>query len=108
MFIFCIFRNLPVNCINIIVFPSIKEVFAPIYWLTTNYPILCFFIKKGSMGNAYFQVKTRQQIAHEYGISSRTLRRWLNKAEINLPNRLLGPNEQILIYKEFGNPNVPT
>ena len=59
------------------------------------------------MENTHFQVKTRQQIAQEYGISTRTLRRWLKKAEIKLPNRLLGPKEQILIYEEFGYPSKP-
>ncbi len=54
---------------------------------------------------AHFQVKTRQQIADEYGISARTLRRWLHKSEIHLPNRMLCPKEQLLIYEEFGYPN---
>jgi len=57
------------------------------------------------MGNKHVYVKTRQQIAQEYGISTRTLRRWLLKSEINLPKRLLGPKEQAIIYEKFGNPN---
>lgn len=51
------------------------------------------------------QAKTREQIALEYGISARTLRRWLKKSGIQLPNRLLCPKEQIQIYQEFGFPN---
>ena len=62
-------------------------------------------LKDIAMEGAKFQVKTRQQIAHEYGISARTLRRWLQKTDIKLPNRLLGPKEQRLIYEEFGNPH---
>lgn len=57
------------------------------------------------MENSHFQAKTRQQIAQEFGISARTLSRWLKKTNITLPNRLLGPKEQLLIYKEFGDPN---
>ena len=57
------------------------------------------------MGNTHLYVKTRQQIAQEYGISTRTLRRWLLKSDIKLPNRLLGPKEQIMIYEKFGDPN---
>jgi len=57
------------------------------------------------MENSHFQAKTRQQIAQEYGISTRTLSRWLLKTNITLPSRLLGPKEQLLIYNEFGDPN---
>ena len=49
-------------------------------------------------------VKTRKQIADEYSISARTFRRWLKKAGIELPSRLLAPNEQQIIYDEFGKP----
>ncbi|MEM9918268.1 MAG: helix-turn-helix domain-containing protein [Bacteroidota bacterium] len=51
-----------------------------------------------------FKVKTRQQIADEYGISPRTLRRWLKKYNIELPNRLISPKDQQVIYDLFGNP----
>ncbi|MEM7187092.1 MAG: helix-turn-helix domain-containing protein [Bacteroidota bacterium] len=57
------------------------------------------------MGNTHIHAKTRQQIAEEYGISPRTLRRWLKNSNIQLPNRLLGPKEQLKIYQEFGDPN---
>ncbi|MCD2260212.1 helix-turn-helix domain-containing protein [Psychroserpens luteolus] len=53
----------------------------------------------------YLKVKTRQQIAIEYGISPRTLRRWLKQDEIYLPKRLLTPREQKRIYKKFGWPS---
>lgn len=52
------------------------------------------------------KTKTRQQIAEEYGITPRTLRRWLKKNKIELPKRLICPNEQKLIYKTFGPPEV--
>ncbi|RAJ16225.1 Homeodomain-like domain-containing protein [Olleya aquimaris] len=54
----------------------------------------------------YNQVKTRQQIAIEYGISPRTLRRWLKQNNIILPCRLLCPKEQSIIYKTFGYPGL--
>ena len=49
-------------------------------------------------------VKTRKQIADEYSISERTFRRWLKKAGIHLPNRMLAPNDQAIIYESFGFP----
>ncbi len=54
--------------------------------------------------NNFQPVKTRKQIAAEYSISERTFRRWLIKAEITLPNRMLAPNEQQVIYDKFGLP----
>ena len=50
------------------------------------------------------RAKTRQEIADEYGISPRTLFRWLEKAEFDLPRGLLSPKSQELIYREFGDP----
>ncbi|MFN7117934.1 MAG: helix-turn-helix domain-containing protein [Saprospiraceae bacterium] len=49
-------------------------------------------------------VKTRQQIADEYGISRKTLSRWLKKAGIHLDGYLIAPKEQALIYQTFGDP----
>jgi len=48
--------------------------------------------------------KTRTMIAHEYGISRKTLQRWLKKAQIDLTNGLVTPAEQKRIYKKFGKP----
>ncbi|MEZ5042475.1 MAG: hypothetical protein R2828_21420 [Saprospiraceae bacterium] len=50
------------------------------------------------------KVKTRGEIAEEYGICTKTLTRWLKKEEIQLPNRLVSPKAQALIYERFGNP----
>lgn len=49
-------------------------------------------------------VKTRAQIAHEYGISVRTLYRWLKNHHIEVPSGVLKPVHQILIYQAFGAP----
>lgn len=68
------------------------------------YPIDYIFQNYENM--KYRNVKTRQQIAIEYGISPRTLRRWLKQNEIYLPKRLLCPKEQEKIYKKFGSPSL--
>lgn len=52
------------------------------------------------------KAKTRKQIADEYGISPRTLRRWLKKYNILLPKRLLCSKEQQIIYQSFGHPQA--
>ena len=46
--------------------------------------------------------KTRKEIAEEYGISERTLRRWIKKIDLNISSGLLSPKEQNLIYEAFG------
>ena len=51
------------------------------------------------------EVKTRQQIAIEYGISPRTLKRKLQKLGIFLPSGLIFPEEQTLIYQKLGKPD---
>lgn len=48
--------------------------------------------------------KTRKQIASEYGVDIRTLRRWLKEQQISFPNRMLTPKDQKLIYRVFGWP----
>lgn len=50
------------------------------------------------------KAKSRQEIAIEYGISRKTLQRWLTKENIALPRRLLLPREQDMIYGRFGMP----
>ena len=51
------------------------------------------------------KAKSREQIANEYGICVRTLRRWIQKKKLTIKNGLISPKEQELIYKTFGNPN---
>ena len=50
------------------------------------------------------KTKTRQEIADEYGISRRTLQRWLKKMNISLSKGLVTPSEQLLIYRKLGLP----
>ena len=56
------------------------------------------------MINNNTKAKTRQQIAYEYGICSRTLKRWLAAHEIKLSKGLITPKEQEMIYNLFGIP----
>jgi len=47
-------------------------------------------------------LKTREEIAFELGISSQTLRRWLKKEQIELKNRLISLDDQVIIYRRLG------
>ena len=49
--------------------------------------------------------KTRQQIAMEYGICTKTLTKWLKNAEIKLPPGIINPYFIDLIYSKLGTPN---
>jgi len=48
--------------------------------------------------------KTRQQIAFEYEISTKTLSRWLKREKIAIPSGLVRPIHLELIYRTFGWP----
>lgn len=50
------------------------------------------------------KAKTRQQIAEEYGVSSKTLSRWLKNEGVKLPSGLIKPKWQKIIYQRFGIP----
>ena len=47
------------------------------------------------------QLKTRQQVADEIGVSRNTLYRWLKKWNIELSSGLLCPNSQNLIKEKI-------
>ncbi len=49
--------------------------------------------------------KTRQEIAEEYGISRKTLLRWLKKEDISLEKGLVKRADLELIYNTFGWPS---
>jgi transposase-like protein len=56
------------------------------------------------------QLKTRQQVADEIGVSRKTLYRWLKKWNVELSSGLLCPQTQKLIQEKiFGqvSQNVP-
>ncbi|MDO8967021.1 MAG: hypothetical protein Q8S14_20710 [Algoriphagus sp.] len=48
------------------------------------------------------KAKSRQEIAEEFGISAKTLFRWMLKENIQIPQGLISPKDQELIYKKFG------
>lgn len=48
------------------------------------------------------KAKSRQEIAQEYGISARTLYRWIKKNQLLIPNGLISPKDQDLINNKFG------
>lgn len=51
------------------------------------------------------KVKTRQQLAAEYGISVRTLNRWFEKSDLPIRRRdILSPKMVEQIYEHFGRP----
>ena len=52
----------------------------------------------------YNAAKTREQIADEYGISTKTLKKWLQNAGIEIPRGLICPLNQRKIYKRLGVP----
>jgi transposase-like protein len=47
------------------------------------------------------QLKTRQQVADEIGVSRKTLYRWLKKWNVKLSSGLLCPNFQNLIKEKI-------
>ncbi|MFM2267611.1 MAG: hypothetical protein RL757_1052, partial [Bacteroidota bacterium] len=49
-------------------------------------------------------VKTRQQIATEYGICVKTLKKWLKKHDLTIPAGLVTPRDQTRIYEILGYP----
>ncbi len=49
-------------------------------------------------------VKTRAQIAREFGISRKTLYNWLKAEKLPIKGRLLSPKQQKDIYEKFGAP----
>ena len=52
-------------------------------------------------------VKTRQDVAAEYGISPRTLRRRLQAQGLKLPSGRLVPADLARIYRTLGPPPFP-
>lgn len=48
--------------------------------------------------------KSKQQIAAEYGICTKTLTKWLKDENIILKRGLIRPNQLLLIYNTIGFP----
>jgi hypothetical protein len=56
------------------------------------------------MENRNGTVKTKQQMADEYGICIKTFDRLLRKKHIELDRGLIYPKDQLRIYNELGFP----
>jgi hypothetical protein len=50
------------------------------------------------------KAKTRQEVAHEYGICVKTLNRRFIKEKLNIPPGLIFPVKLKIIYSAFGLP----
>jgi len=50
------------------------------------------------------RAKSKQQIADEYGICTKTLTKWLKSEKIQLKRGLINPKIQNLIYQKLGFP----
>lgn len=51
------------------------------------------------------RAKSRKELASEYGVCARTMRRWLKRKGFeNLPSELIRPADLIKIYYAFGLP----
>jgi len=50
------------------------------------------------------RVKSRTELALEYGISRRTFYNWLKSENIILKSRQISPKEQLHIYDKLGKP----
>lgn len=50
------------------------------------------------------KIKTRIQIAAEYGVCVRTLQRWIKKNRIKISSGALKPVHQLVLYQFFGLP----
>ena len=53
------------------------------------------------------QIKTREQLAAEYGISTKTLKKWLARENFYVKSRLFTPKEMVQIYEILGDRPEP-
>jgi len=51
-------------------------------------------------------VKTRQQMAEEYGVCRKTFNKLLTKKNIRLERGVIPPKEQQIIYNRLGSPRM--
>jgi hypothetical protein len=58
------------------------------------------------MENHYGGVKTRQQMADEYGVCRKTFNKLLRKKQIRLEKGLISPKDQLCIYEKLGIPDI--
>jgi len=56
------------------------------------------------MSSDFKHAKSRQQIANEYGICTKTLNKWFKDEKIVIKRGLINPKKQEIIYKKLGVP----
>jgi hypothetical protein len=56
------------------------------------------------MGFEMKYAKSKQQIADEYGVCTKTLSKWFKDEKIVVKRGLITPKRQLLIYKKLGFP----
>jgi hypothetical protein len=64
------------------------------------------FINFFDMENPGNTVKTKQQMADEYGVCRKTFNKLLEKKNISINRGLITPRDQMNIYNELGIPGV--
>jgi hypothetical protein len=57
-------------------------------------------------GNSTTSLKTRQQMADEYGICRKTFNKLLKRKNITIKRGLITPKDQMNIYNELGVPGI--
>lgn len=57
------------------------------------------------MDTHYGGVKTKQQMADEYGVCRKTFNKLLHKKRIRLDRGLISPKDQLNIYNKLGVPD---
>jgi hypothetical protein len=50
------------------------------------------------------RAKSKQQIADEYGVCTKTLNKWLREERIKVKRGLITPKRQAIIYRKLGIP----
>ena len=61
-------------------------------------------VKNPLMESSTLRARSRNEVAEEYGISVKTLKRWFKKADLIIPSGLIDPLHLKIIYQAFGTP----
>jgi hypothetical protein len=58
------------------------------------------------MDNSATSLKTKQQMADEYGVCRKTFNKLLKRKNISVKRGLITPKDQMNIYNELGTPGI--
>jgi len=53
------------------------------------------------------KAKFRYEVAREYGISVKTLNRWIKSYNLSIPKGIINPHLLRILYAKFGPPRSP-